>query len=72
MNTYLLPICYPEELPKIITVISKEFEQAEDKFMDIICNHLDVDNNFISWSDFVSEMCEQDCLVGEIYDIDQF
>lgn len=72
MNTYLLPICYPDILPVIITVVAPSLGDAQDKFMNKVCNHLDIDNVYDDWTSFVHDMCDHDCYVGEIYDKDQF
>ena len=71
MNTYLLPICYPDILPEIITVTARTYNDAQEKFMHKVCSYLKEDDYF-DWKEFKDAMCEKDCLIGEIYDKDQF
>lgn len=72
MNTYLLPICYPELMPEIITVIANSLDSAEDKFMEHITRRLDTDETWNDWEQFIDDMLHRDCYIGEIYDKDQF
>lgn len=72
MNTYLLPICYPEILPEIITVVARDFAQAQEKFMSKIARQLRWDDYPDEWKPFKDEALDQDCLIGDVYDKDQF
>lgn len=71
MNTYLLPICYPEKFPEIITVCAASYNDAKDKFIHKICSKLKIDDYF-EWDEFLDDMSQSDCYIGEIYDKDQF
>lgn len=71
MNNYLLPICYPNEYPVIISVMANSYENAKDKFMSKITSHVkwDVD---LDWDDFLDYASDRDCYIGDIYDQDSF
>ena len=72
MNTYLLPICYPELLPEIITVVAQNYAQAQDKLMSKIARQIPWEDYPDDWEQFKKEALEQDCLIGDFYDKDQF
>ena len=72
MNTYSLPICYPELLPDILPVVPHNYAQAHATFMSKIARPLPWEDYPDDWEQFKKEALDQDCLIGDFYDKDQF
>lgn len=70
MNKYIVPINDPDEI-YIESVSARSISEAEDKFMDILCETYDYEP-MSDWHNFVNLLLADNITIGEIKDIEEF
>lgn len=70
MNKYIVPISDAAE-NYIESVSARSISEAEDKFMDIICEDYEREPED-NWTDFVAKAWTEGITIGEIKDIEEF
>lgn len=70
MNKYIVPINDSDGI-YIESVSARSLSEAENKFMDIICETYDYDP-IDDWTDFVNKLWVDNITIGEIRDIEEF
>ena len=69
MNIYLLPICYPDELPIILKKAATSYDDAKDRFAKSIIEIMDWDLD-MDLDELREYAQSRDCFIGEVNDID--
>lgn len=70
MNKYIVPINDSDGI-YIESVSARSLSEAEDKFMEIICQTYDYEPKN-SWYDFINMAWSDNITIGEIRDIEEF
>lgn len=70
MNTYLVAICDDGEL-YIRSCQAHSMKNAKEKFTEQLIEYFP-DLNSDSWDDILTELCEHNVIVGDIYDLSEF
>lgn len=71
MSKYLLAVCYPEDIPIIISTNARTLEEAETRFINNITFSADLDIA-ADWDEFLNIAYKANIEIGEIYNIEEF